>query len=70
MISFESVLGDDKLKEFDGSQLSLAANANKERRQLKFHGYEALGRHPPPPEDPDLFISEEINIQDEKLTGS
>lgn len=67
MISFGSVLDEGKLKEFDGSQLSLAANGNKKRRQLKFHGYEALNRHPS--KGPDLFISEEINIQDEKLTG-
>lgn len=62
MISFGSVLDEGKLKEFDGSQLS------RRRGSSSFIAMKpwADTHHP---EGRNLFFSEEINIQEEKLTG-
>lgn len=66
MISFWSILNEAQFKVFEGSRLSVGSNANKERRQLKFHGSRAPDTHPG---GPGLFISVGINIQDEVITG-
>lgn len=60
-------MDEGELKPYVRSRLSLAANASKERRQPKFHGYGALGRALS--EALDLFIAVGMNIQDEELTG-